>query len=85
MTSQHLQCLGAFPERKRDGRRELLEFLAQSENHSKLDIELMPKNCLWTRAGRSRVTHDDVCASMGTLGEERGDKETKRQRRLREK
>lgn len=70
MTSRHLQRLGSIP-RKEEGQKERSsEFLAQSENHSKLDGQhrTHAKELLAGPGLVELVTHDDVCASMGTLG-----------------
>lgn len=78
MESQHLQCLGSIP-RKEEGREgEELEFLAQSENHSKLGYRTHAKELLVGPGLAESVTHDDVCASMGTFGRREGDKENKK-------
>lgn len=86
MTSQLSQRLGSIP-REEEGQKERnSEFLAQSENHSRLDGEYRThaKGLLAGPGLAELVTHDDVRASMGTFGRR---EETKKQKgtRLREK
>ena len=85
MTSQLLQRLGSIP-REEEGQKRNSGFLAQSENHSRLDGQYRThaKGLLAGPGLAELVTHDDVHASVGTFGRR---EETKKQKgtRLREK